>query len=86
MKLSLHTIEHELGAAVAGSSIASDACEPALEYPALFNESEHRLFEHIAYVASSDDIDASKEKIRRQLSRNPHLTLAFICLGEPPAF
>ena len=86
MKLSLHTIEHELGAAVAGSSIASDACEPALEYPALFNASEHRLFEHIAYVASSDDIDASKEKIRRQLSRNPHLTLAFICLGEPPAF
>ena len=37
-------------------------------------------------MASSDDIDASKEKIRRQLSRNPHLTLAFICLGEPPAF
>ncbi len=65
MKLSLHTIEHELGAAVAGSSIASDACEPALEYPALFNADEHRLFEHIAYVASSDDIDASKEKIRR---------------------
>lgn len=86
MKLSLYTIEHELDGIVAGARIHSNASKPNLDYPALFNMGDYRYFEHIVYVAHATHLEESKGKIARQLNRNPHLILTFVCMGTPPSY
>lgn len=86
MKLSLYTIEHELGGLAAGANLHSDCNSPQLDYPILFGTGDHRYYNNIAYVATSRQLEESKEAVKRYLGQNPGLVFSCICIGEPPSF
>ncbi len=82
----MHTIAHELNDIVIGKILSSDPNKPSIDYPVLFSLNEYHYYGNILYVSIDKHLEEAKDRVQRYLSRNPNLSLSFVCVGTPPSY